>query len=154
MSAHLRIFVLLTALCLSPAPLIAQDTGVLSGNKASTFEVNRLMQNHWILVGKVTTLRGDPISGAKVDVEPLSASGGIRSLITDLQGRFQTEYGFNADLVKELSVTLTVTKKGFLKAHETIDLGDSSKAWIITVTLREPEEDPRNPSRNWRFSDQ
>jgi len=143
MSAHLRIFVLLTALCLSPAPLIAQDTGVLSGNKASTFEVNRLMQNHWILVGKVTTLRGDPISGAKVDVEPLSASGGIRSLITDLQGRFQTEYGFNADLVKELSVTLTVTKKGFLKAHETIDLGDSSKAWSITVTLREPEEDPR-----------
>ena len=63
--------------------------------------------------------------------------------MTDLQGGFQTEYWFNADLVKEFSVTLTVTKKGFLKAHETIDLGDPSKAWIITVTLREPEEDPR-----------
>jgi len=90
----------------------------------------------------VTTLRGDPISGAKVDVEPVSGSGGFRSLVTDLQGRFQTEYVFNSDLVKELSVTLTVTKEGFLKAHETIDLGDSSKAWINTVTLREPEEDP------------
>jgi hypothetical protein len=45
-------------------------------------------------------------------------------------------------LVKELSVTLTVTKEGFLKAHVTIDLGDSSKAWVFPVTLRDAEEDP------------
>ncbi|MGB7593021.1 MAG: hypothetical protein WBO19_17440 [Terriglobia bacterium] len=141
MNAHLRILVLLAAVCLSPAPLIAQNTGPVPGSNMSTFDVNRLMQYRWILAGKVTTLRGDPISGAKVDVEPLSGSGGFRNLITDLQGGFQTEYGLNADSVKEFSVTLTVTKKGFLKAHETIDLGDSSKAWIIAVTLREPEED-------------
>ena len=154
MSAHLRSLVLLAAVCLSPAPLMAQNAGALSGTGIGNFDFNRLMQNHWILAGKVTTLRGDPVRGAKVDVEPLISSGGFRSLITDLQGRFQTEYGLNADPVKEFSVILTVTKKGFLQAHETIDLGDSSKAWIITVTLREPEEDPRNPSRNWRFSDQ
>ena len=135
MRAHLRILVLATAVCLSPALLMAQSGGM------STLDL-RLVQNHWILAGKVATLRGDPISGAKVDVEPLSGSGGFRSLITDLQGRFQTEYVFNADSVKELSVALTVTKNGFLKAHETIDLGDSSQAWIDTVTLREPEEDP------------
>jgi Tfp pilus assembly protein PilF len=143
MSAHLRSLVLLAAVCLSPAPLMAQNAGALSGTGIGNFDFNRLMQNHWILAGKVTTLRGDPVRGAKVDVEPLISSGGFRSLITDLQGRFQTEYGLNADPVKEFSVILTVTKKGFLQAHETIDLGDSSKAWIITVTLREPEEDPR-----------
>ena len=85
------------------------------------------LRNRRIFAGKVTTLQGDPIRGAKVDVESLSAPGGFRSLTTDLQGGFKTEYLFNAELVKEFSVILTVTKKGFLKAHETIDLGDSSQ---------------------------
>ena len=141
MSAHLRMLVLLAAVCLSPAPLIAQTTA-LPGAGMSTLDL-LLMQNRLILAGKVTTLDGDPIRGAKVDVESLSASGGFRSLITDLQGRFQTEYGINANSINDFSVTLTVAKKGFLKAHETIDLGDSPKAWNITVTLREPEEDPK-----------
>ena len=114
----------------------------MPGSDFSTFDAHRASQNHWLLGGKVTTLRGDPIGGAKVDVESVSASGGFRSLITDLQGEFQTEYWLDPDLVKEFSVALTVTKKGFLKAHETIDLGSSSKAWVITVTLREPKEDP------------
>jgi hypothetical protein len=142
MSARLRILVLLTAACLSPAPLIAQSTGAINGTGVGNYSVTGIAQNHWILAGKVTTLLGDPIRGANVDVEPLSVGGGFRNLITDLQGGFQTEYWLNAETVKEFSVALTVTKKGFLKAHETIDLGDSSKAWIITVTLREPEEDP------------
>jgi tetratricopeptide (TPR) repeat protein len=135
MTARLRILVLAAVVCLSPALLMAQGAGM------STLDLS-LTQKQWIVAGKVTTLRGDPISGAKVDVEPLSGSGGFRSLMTDLQGRFQTEYDIRADLVKELSVTLTVTKEGFLKAHETIDLGDSSKVWVFPVTLREAEEDP------------
>jgi len=142
MSAHLRILVLLAAVCLSPAQLIAQSTGTLPSAGMSTLDINRIMQNHWVLAGKVTTLRGDPIRGANVVVEPLNASGGFRNLTTDLQGGFQTEYWLNVETVKEFSVTLTVTKKGFLKAQETIDLGDPSKAWIFPVTLREPEEDP------------
>jgi tetratricopeptide (TPR) repeat protein len=109
----------------------------------SDFDLNRLLQNRWILAGKVTTLQGDPISGAKVDVDPPSPSSGFRSLTADLQGRFQTEYGLDTRSSKELSVTLTVTKKGFLKAHETIDIGDPSKAWVIPITLRKLEEDPR-----------
>jgi hypothetical protein len=142
MSAHLRILVLLlAALCLLPTPLMAQTT--LPGTGMTAIELNRNLEKQWILAGKVTTLRGDPISGAKVEVEPLGGAGEFRSLITDLQGGFQTEYSARVDLVKQLNVTLTVTKKGFLKAHETLDLGDSSKAWSVTVTLREPEEDPR-----------
>ena len=143
MSAQRRILMLLAAVCLAPAPLIAQSTGALPGANTRDFDLNRLIQNNRVLVGQVTTLRGDPISGAKVDVEFLSGSSGFRSLITDLQGRFQTELGFNADSAKEFSVALTVTKKGFLNAHETIDYGDPSKSLIITVTLREQAEDPR-----------
>ena len=169
MIARLRILVLLAALCLSPAPLIAQDTGSLAFAGSSTFDLClmqnlsqpglpiastpgmstldlRLTQYHLILAGKVTTLDGDLIRGAKVDVEPLNSAGAFRSLITDGQGRFQTEYGINAEAkskIEDFSVTLTVSKKGFLKAHETIDLGASQKTWNITVTLREPGEDPK-----------
>jgi tetratricopeptide (TPR) repeat protein len=144
MSAHLRIPLLLAAVCLSPAPLIAQLTPSFpTGPGVSGLDMSGFMRNHWILAGKVTTLRGDPIRGAKVDVESLIASSGFKSLVTDLQGGFQTEYWLNADSAKEFSLTLTVTKKGFLKAHETVDLGDSFKAGgiSITVTLREPGED-------------
>ena len=66
MSARPRMLVLLTAVCLSPAPLIAQSTGTLPSAGMSTLDINRIMQNHWILAGKVTTLRGDPVRGAKV----------------------------------------------------------------------------------------
>jgi len=144
MNAHLRMLVLLAAVCLSPEPLIAQSTGTGGGMGMGDLDIrNRLVQDHWLVAGKVTTLQGDPISGAKVDVESLDAAGGFRTLITDLQGGFQSEFWLNTQLIKDLSVTLTVTKKGFLKAHETVDVGDPSKAWLITVTLREPEEDPR-----------
>jgi len=142
MSGRLRILVLLTAACLSSAPLIAQSTGAIIGTGVDNFDITGINQNHWILAGQVTTLRGDPIRGANVEVEPLSGGGGFRNLITDLQGRFQTEYSLSGVTVKEFSVALTVTQKGFLKAHETIDLAEPSKALIYTVTLREPEEDP------------
>jgi tetratricopeptide (TPR) repeat protein len=140
-SAHPRMLVLLAALFLSPAPLIAQTIS-LPGAGFNTLDI-RQMQNHMILAGKVTTLDGDLIRGAKVDVDSLNGLAGFRSFTTDLQGKFQTEYRISADSIQDFSVTLTVAKKGFLKAHETINLGASPKTWNVTVTLREPGEDPK-----------
>jgi tetratricopeptide (TPR) repeat protein len=100
-----------------------------------------LLQKHFIVAGKVTTLRGDPVHGAKVVVEP-GVSGEFRALQTSLQGEFSTEYYLNAELVKEFSVTLVVTKKGFSKAREVIDFAASDKTWVIPVTLRSSSENP------------
>jgi hypothetical protein len=99
-----------------------------------------LQQKHWLVAAKVTTLKGDPVAGAKVEVAPTSALGEFRILVTNFQGEFQTEYSLNSESVKEFGVDLKVTKKGFRKAHSVIDFGASDKTWVISITLREPEE--------------
>jgi tetratricopeptide (TPR) repeat protein len=141
MNAHLRIKLLFAAVCMLPVSSIAQDS---VGARATSFApiINFNVQHkHWLVEGKVTTLRGDPVAGARVDVAPTSASGEFRTLVTNFQGEFQTEYSLSTDLVREFGVDLKVTKKGFLKAHSVIDFGASDKTWVIPVTLREPEED-------------
>jgi len=141
---HLYVFTLLAATVLSPAPLKAQQS-IAPGSVAvmDTMNRDRSPKNHWWVSGKVTTIEGDPIQGAAVEVEPLNAAGEFRSFSTTLQGLFQTDYWLQVDIFKELDVTLTVTKKGFRKAQETVALTDPSQAWIIPITLRAPGEDPR-----------
>ncbi|MGA2609457.1 MAG: hypothetical protein ABSH01_18605 [Terriglobia bacterium] len=148
MYAHLRLTVLFAAVCMLPVSSIAQTMGstdamggALPSNMLGNINPYNILQRHWVVAGKVTTLRGDPVAGAKVDVAPIGASGEFRTLVTDFQGVFQTEYWLNPELVKEFGVELKVAKKGFLKAHSLIDYGTSDKTWVIPVTLREPEED-------------
>jgi len=146
--ADVWMLILLGAVCLSPAPLIAQAGGSVSGmavTSMDTFNRDRSVKNRWVVDGKVTTLEGVPIRGAVVEVDPLNAGGEFRSLVTDFQGNFLTDYWLNVAEANEFSVVLTVTKKGFLTAHATIELTDpdQSKVRVIPVTLREPGEDPK-----------
>jgi hypothetical protein len=140
MNARLPIPALFAAACLLPVSAIAQNS--VGTPVSTTRNVNVYNFQPWIVAGKVTTLQGDPVAGARVEVVPTSTSGGFRTLVTNLQGEFRTEYWLNSELVKEFAVDLRVTKKGFRKAHALIDFGSSDKAWVIPVTLREPEEDP------------
>jgi tetratricopeptide (TPR) repeat protein len=147
-NAYLRIIVLLAAVGMLPVSSMTQSVGCnsnvglsLPDTAMGNIKRYNVVQKHWLVAGKVTTLRGDPVAGAEVDVVPAGASGEFRTLVTDFQGVFQTEYCFNAEIVKEFAVDLKVTKKGFLKAHAVIDFGSSEKPWVIPVTLREPEED-------------
>ena len=125
-------------MCLLQVPVIAQDAAPSFG----TANVPVTFQKAWVVGGKVRTLEGDPVHGAKVVVQPLSTSGDFRFIRTDLQGNFRADYQFNTDTVKELSVALTVTMEGFLDAHQIIDLGGTDKFWVIPVTLRDAKEDP------------
>ena len=141
---HLYVFTLLAATGLSPAPLMAlQAASPGSVAVMDTMNRARSLKNHWWVSGKVTTIEGDPIQGAEVEVEPLNAAGEFRSFSTSLQGLFQTDYWLQVDVFKEFNVTLTVNKKGFRKAQETVALTDPSQTWIIPITLRAPGEDPQ-----------
>jgi len=149
MSTRLRIFVLFAAVYILPLPAIAQ-TGVgqpLGGgagnNTIASLDRFQVLQRQFLVSGKVTTLRGDPVARARVEVAPTGAQGEFRSLQTDLQGQFRTEYRLNAERVKDFAIELNVTKKGFLKAHALIDFGDSGKTWVVPVTLRDLREDPK-----------
>jgi tetratricopeptide (TPR) repeat protein len=135
MSAHLRTLGLLTGACLVPLAALAQGAPT-----TSTADLHFL--NTWTVAGKVTTLRGDPVPGARVEVAPTLTSGAIRTLATNLQGEFQTEYRLTFENVKEFGVDVRVTKKGYLKAHTLVDFGASNRTWVIRVTLRDAEESP------------
>jgi len=141
MKAHLRLFVVCAAVCLLPVPLIAQSETGPGQPGSANLDITTHLQKHWIVAGKVTNLHGDPVGGVKVVVEP-SESGEFRAVQTNLQGEFHTEYDLNSSLVKELTVSLTVTKKGFLKAHQVIKFADSDHPWTVPVTLRDPNPDP------------
>jgi tetratricopeptide (TPR) repeat protein len=148
MNARVRLPILLAALCLLPASAIPQGLGSgasVSSNPAAVpmlGDSSRYNFLSWTVSGRVTTLRGDPVSGARVVVVPTNTSSESRSLLTNLQGEFVTEYSLNVDLVRELVVDVMVTKKGFLRAHTIVDFGDAGRTWLIPVTLRQPEEDP------------
>ena len=142
MSTCLRMPILFAAMFLLPVSALAQDSTLAPMPKFGNISPENLLRRHWIVAGKVKTIRGDAVAGAKVNVAPTSIPGEFRTLVTNFQGEFRTEYWLNAKLVTEFSVELTVTKKGFLRAHSLIDFGSPDKAWVIPVTLREPEEDP------------
>jgi hypothetical protein len=145
MKAPFRLALLCWAVCLLPLPLGAQGVQLPTGGGLGDVDISRLSQFQWIVAGKVTTLEGDPIRGAKVQVRPSSAAAEFRNLETNLQGEFYTDYWVSIDYrdrVREFSVDLTVTKKGFLKAHQSLDFDIADKPWVIPVTLRSAQEDP------------
>jgi len=143
MRLHLRFLIFCALVCLLPVSLPAQSPVMQGMDQMNRFD---LIQKHWALAGKVLTLQGDPIPGASVAVKP-GESGEIRILKADLQGEFVTEFWLTVDVSKELSATVEVEKKGFLKAHIVIDVVSADKAQMLPVTLRDVHEDPSLLSR-------
>ncbi len=138
MKVRKRIHRLLAAAFLLPVAALAQVVGPPSSPAGG---IN--LYTPWFIQGRVKTLQGDPVGGARVTIAPVNVSGGPRSLSTDLQGEFRTEYSLNLESAKELTLDLKVTKKGYLRAHALITFEEAGKTWVIPVTLREAQEDPR-----------
>ena len=146
-------FLVGVVVCLLPVPLIAQEpvqhlsarwgTEIEhTGGMDDTVDPFGLIHDSWLVVGKVKTLEGNPVPDAKIVVESTNAAGESRLLKTNLLGEFRTEFTVNAKFVKNLGLRVTATKKGFRDAHNIVELASPNKAWIIPVTLREPQEDP------------
>lgn len=122
-----------------PVPLPAQAPSDPSLGQINPFD---FQQSQWVVAGKVMTLRGDPIPGAKVSVKP-SAVGKFEYLKTDLRGEFLAQFWFVVDAARNLSATVEVEKRGFLKAHVVVEMDSAEKARRYPFTLREAQEDSR-----------
>src|SRR5437016_11706942 len=105
------------------------------------------MQRQFLVAGRVTTLTGTAVVGAKVEVKPLTVFGETRRFKTDQMGEFRTVYTVGADFTNvysptaEIKVALTITKEGFLKAYVIADAGVRGKAYMVPVALRSTGED-------------
>jgi len=97
MKVRKRIHRLLAAAFLLPVAALAQVVGPPSSPARG---IN--LYTPWFIQGRVKTLQGDPVGGARVTIAPVNVSGGPRSLSTDLQGEFRTEYSLNLESAKQL----------------------------------------------------
>jgi tetratricopeptide (TPR) repeat protein len=112
------------------------QVGLYSGSDSFSAETWRYV---W---GRVTTATGEPVRGADVGLISDAGTVQFRSLFTDNEGRFHTDYQFINMNGKEFTVLVTVSKKGYPKAHTYVNFGTSGKPFVIEVVLRPPETDP------------
>ena len=133
--------ILLLIISVSCLPTLGIAQGLGQANITVTTNPYAQVKAPWLVAGKVKNLHGETVKGAAVTVAPTIAVA-VRSLSTDAQGQFRTEYQLNASGVDEFNVVLTVRKKGYQTAHAYISYARSAKTWEVPVTLREPDEDP------------
>jgi tetratricopeptide (TPR) repeat protein len=96
---------------------------------------------NWVIFGRVTTLDGQPVSGAKVRVDIGVSAQRPRTLQTNVQGEFKTEYGLDAKLHTKLRVEVIAAKPGYRDAWETADFEAVSGTREINLILRQKADD-------------
>lgn len=92
--------------------------------------------------GCVLTSEGNPLDGVTVQLDtPISEDGPIR-MVTDLQGRYETEFSVFVDGPLHLRGTLVAKKAGYREGRELLDLEIDGEPDGIDIVLRTPDEDP------------
>ena len=153
MKAFLRFQLTCLFVSLFPWQVAAQNSegiapGSLRSQATTVMEMQSEMQRHWVISGRVASIAGTPVIGAKVEVKPLTIYGETRTLKTDRMGEFRTEYSVGPDFTNvffttpQLNIQVTVAKKSFVKAFAVADCGSADKPLMAMITLRSEEEDP------------
>ena len=94
------------------------------------------------VIGRVTTAQGEPVRGARVELVTNSGAEEFGLVDTDLAGRFRRDYTLFGYDGKEFIVLVTVSKKGYPKAHAYANYGASGKPYEITIVLRPAQNEP------------
>jgi tetratricopeptide (TPR) repeat protein len=130
------LLLLFTSFIFFPAILHGQDDADLRARLG--------IKSRKIIAGKVFAPKREPVSQATVAISTGSAYQ-CTPVQTNNQGEFRAECNFpyDAEESKHLTVTLSVSKKGFQPAHKMANLLSFANGTGIAVTLRRMEpEDP------------
>lgn len=106
-------------------------------------EMRSVESQTWHIFGRVETLEGEPVRNAAVRVDVGSMLGGVKTVDTDFQGKFRTEFKLNAEQYPQLTAKLAVTKEGFHDALEMVDFGKGQTHEVDLVMLpavQDPDE--------------
>ena len=140
MKTVIRIVVFLAAVRLVFAQGAPAGAGAGTGLGARGQSMD-FIQRTYTVKGKVQTIRRDPIRGAKVVFRVTAMAGAIRELHTDDRGEFSTDITVSLERSAGFEVDLKAEKRGYLAAHEIVDLGNSGNTRQITITLRDAREE-------------
>ena len=137
---------------------VSAARGQVFGDSASNPSALRNKENQiWHVFGSVTTLDGQPAGNCAVRVQVASQSGELqalkveggddpdardKSLETNLQGEFRTDFTLDPNLYQNLKVQVFVRKPGYAPAHETVDFGSQGKTREIDIVIPEKGQAP------------
>jgi tetratricopeptide (TPR) repeat protein len=122
-------------------PLAARGLGQdMSGHGRIESAMRTMLTNDWVIVGRATDMKGNPLGGATVLVDVGVGSGSVQALRTNLQGEFQTEFTLDATLQRHFTARLVATKRGYTEARETVEFGAADRASGIEMVLRESKQ--------------
>jgi tetratricopeptide (TPR) repeat protein len=137
MRGHGGLFVLLAGFSFLSANLMVQAQGQNTPNGAEFNSTLSSPDTFKVVVGKVSTPQGNPVAHATVEITN-NAGSPYHNLLTDDQGEFRSEYNMISQNqeVKNFTVSLKVTKKGFQAAYRMAEMGESVHSVGLTITLR------------------
>ncbi|MBZ5515482.1 MAG: hypothetical protein LAN62_11725, partial [Acidobacteriia bacterium] len=92
-------------------PVAAWGQSLPGSGTGGTLHTVEMMK--WIVYGRTTDVKGEPLGGVIVRVDVGVGIGSVRALKTNLQGEFQTEFSLDATQHKKLTVNLAASKAGY-----------------------------------------
>jgi tetratricopeptide (TPR) repeat protein len=123
-------------LAVLPRPVAAQD----SRSAKPTSQALAGQEKVWYTLGRVVTLAGSLVHGAKVTVYFDTKATPVQQVETSFNGEF--EISLHTELDKGHRLTVVATKAGYLDARETFNLTSEPPPTVLDLVLREKEEDP------------
>lgn len=107
---------------------------------ASQLPSKKTQKHEWNIVGRVTTLKGEPVHGATVRVDIGAGPDLVKTVATDLKGGFEADFSLDANSYKTLSVKITAAKPDYLDAREAVDLESPGRSRRIELVLPESSQ--------------
>jgi Flp pilus assembly protein TadD len=140
------------------------------GQEIGALQMLSIQKKQWLITGQVKSIRGEPVSNAKVMVRLASVTQPTNAWVADSQGKFgvigdlqskanrmltvgdnvlmadvQGKYSVIVELEAQTNQTLTVEvsaeKEGFATAHETANFTKIGETWPIDLVMRSAQED-------------
>ncbi len=134
--AFVLALLLFTGVILMPGPLAGQSPA----GKSPIPQSGAKRRYERDVRGRVTTLNGDPVFGAKVTADVGAGPDAEKTFETNLKGEF--EFAVDARAQKTYRVRVVASKEEYLNSMEILDLPSDGRAARIDLLLREVEEDP------------
>lgn len=103
----------------------------------------KVEKQEWTVISHVTTLKGEPVHGATMEIALGGGQGSVKRGETNLKGEFTAEFSLNPSSPEKPSVTMTAAKDGYFDAWEAAELDTPGKTKRVELILREDPEDIR-----------
>jgi tetratricopeptide (TPR) repeat protein len=127
---------LLVGLAIVPRTVFAQDSRTGRPGPQALVDQEKV----WYALGRVVTLAGSLVPGAKVAVYFDTKATPVQNFETGFHGEF--EISLHTKLNKGHRLKVVAIKAGYLHAREDVDLTSETRAAVLDLVLRENQEDP------------